>query len=74
MGVQDNTRALVLHDDADETVHIRASLHHSTLTEKRKHICDQLKEIYKLSPDLKRRALKRLFLKYHPDKNLDDQK
>ena len=72
IGIEDYNGALVPCDDGNEVVNLRANLHQSTLIEKKKNICDQLKEIYKLSPQLKSRALKRLYLKYHPDKNLDN--
>ena len=72
MGIDDESRAVVSRDDGDEVVNLRASLHQSTLIEKKKNICGQLMEICKLSPEQKSRALKRLYLKYHPDKNLDN--
>ena len=72
MGIHDDSRAVVPRDDGDEVVNLRAALHQSTLIEKKKNICDQLKEICKLSPQLKSRALKRLYLKYHLDKNFDN--
>jgi sacsin len=32
-------------------------------------ICQELKEIWKLSEEMRRKALRRLYLKWHPDKN-----
>ena len=44
-----------------------------TLVEMKKEICEELKKIWKLSdPDMKRKAVKRMYLKWHPDKNLDN--
>ena len=57
---EDNSRALLLHDDGDEVI------------DKKRHICEQLNKIWKLNPELKRKALRRLFLRYHPDKNLNN--
>ena len=68
---QDDSRALLLHDGGDEVVNLRASLHQFSSIEKKRFICQQLNEIWKLGPELKRKALKRLFLNYHPDKNVD---
>ena len=72
VGTQDDSGALVPHNDEDEIVNLRVSLSDASFTEKKRNICDQLKEIWKLSPNLKRQALKRLYLRYHPDKNLDN--
>ena len=35
-------------------------------------LCKELKEIWNLDPENKRRALRRLYLKWHPDKNLEN--
>ena len=40
------------------------------LIEMKREICEELKKIWKLSGDMKRKAIKRMYLKWHPDKNL----
>ena len=60
-------------DASDNIVNYRASLIVEDLTELKRNICSQLRDIWKLSPDLRRRAIKRLFLRWHPDKNLEDE-
>ena len=35
-------------------------------------MCDQLKDIWKLLEDLRKKAIRRLFLKWHPDKHHDN--
>ena len=64
--------SLAPYDGGDEIANYRASLITESLIEKQKRICAQLREIWKLSPDPRRKALKRMFLRWHPDKNLDD--
>ena len=59
--------------DADDQIpNLRASLINQSYIEIKKSICDQLRAIWKLSPDSRKTALRRLFLKWHPDKNPDD--
>ena len=67
--VKDESQAVVPHESDDNLVNLRASFHKLSATDKKKEICDQLKEIWKLPPDLKRTAIRRLYLRYHPDKN-----
>ena len=44
-----------------------------SLTEMKREICEELKKIWKLpNEDMRRRAIKRMYLKWHPDKNLDN--
>ena len=71
-GIRDESRAIVPHQSDDNLVNLRASFHKLSATDKKKEICDQLKEIWKLPPDLKRTAIRRLYLRYHPDKNPDN--
>ena len=67
--VKDESQAVVPHESDDNLVNLRASFRKLSATDKKKEICDQLKEIWKLPPDLKRTAIRRLYLRYHPDKN-----
>ena len=42
------------------------------LIDMKREICEELKRIWKLPEDMKRKAIKRMYLKWHPDKNLDN--
>ena len=42
------------------------------LTDIKREICTELRRIWSLPEDLKKKGLKRLYLKWHPDKNLDN--
>ena len=42
------------------------------LKEAKKRLCEELKEIWRLHPEDRRRAIRRLYLKWHPDRNLDN--
>ena len=48
------------------------SLSEGNLADIKEHILRELKEIWKLDQDLQKKAVRRLYLKWHPDKNLDD--
>ena len=37
-----------------------------------KRLCEELKEIWKLNPEDRKRAIRRLYLKWHPDRNPDN--
>ena len=41
-------------------------------TEAKRHLCKLLKEIWKMDESERSRAIRRLYLKWHPDKNLDN--
>ena len=38
----------------------------------KKRLCEELKEIWRLNPEDRRRAIRRLYLKWHPDRNRDN--
>ena len=42
------------------------------LNDIKKEIFEELKKIWKLGDDMKRKAIKRMYLKWHPDKNRDN--
>ena len=45
----------------------------TTLIDAMAEVCKALKEIWKLPEDKRKKALKRLYLRWHPDKNMDMQ-
>jgi len=65
------SRALVPRDDGNDLSNLRASLNVRSLADKKRLICDQLREIWTLPLQLKNTAIRRLYLQYHPDKNTD---
>ena len=69
---QDDNAALVPYDTENMLMNLQKSLLEDDLVEIKKAICRELKEIWQLESGLKRKALRRLYLKWHPDKNLDD--
>ena len=63
---------LVPYVPEDETTAFRRSLYEDNSTsEIKEKLLKELREIWKLDPELRRKAVKRLYLKWHPDKNLD---
>ena len=68
---EDDNAALVSYD-AENILTLHTSLLEDDLVEIKKAICKELKEIWQLEPGLKKKALKRLYLRWHPDKNLDN--
>ena len=38
----------------------------------KRRLCEELRDIWKLDPENRRRAVRRLYLKWHPDQNLDN--
>ena len=64
---------IALFDEDDELPKLRQNIIDIDLIEIMKKLCDQLKEIWKLLPeDLRKKAIRRLFLKWHPDKHHDN--
>ncbi len=51
---------------------VKTSLFEADLVDIKKSIFEQLKEISLLSPELRRKAIRRLYLRWHPDKNLEN--
>ena len=70
--VQDDNAALVPYDAENILMNLQTSLLEDDLVEIKKAICKELKEIWLLESGLRRKALRRLYLKWHPDKNLDN--
>ena len=64
---------LVPYAPEDETTAFRRSLYEDNSTsEIKEELLKELREIWKLDPELRRKAVKRLYLKWHPDRNLDN--
>ena len=64
--------ALVPCDADDDLVDLRRAMYEGNLVDVLNSICKELKEVWELTPELRRKAVRRLYLKWHPDKNLDD--
>ena len=69
---ENDKQTLVPFREDDEVASLGSRLIQEDLIEIMKKICQQLREIWKLEPDLRRKAIKRLFLQWHPDNNSDD--
>ena len=69
---EDDRAALVPYNADNDTSNLRASPNDENLVDVKTFLCKQLKEIWELPPELKGKAVRRLYLKWHPDKNLDD--
>ena len=69
---ESDDHSLVPFSGNDDVTNLRATLHKEDLIELKKKICKQLREIWKLPSVLRRKALKRLYLRWHPDKNQDN--
>ena len=67
---QDGSQTLCLFNPDSETTQLRQSLSADDLKAIKRQICNDLKLIWKLpDQDQKRKAIKRLYLQWHPDKN-----
>ena len=64
---------LVRYEGETETVQIQQELRRERLQEICSDLSRQLDEIWKLPEEDRKKALRRLCLKWHPDKNLDNQ-
>ncbi len=61
--------ALCTFEDESEPIQLRQTLDANDLKAIKRQICEDLNIIWKLPEDQKRKAIKRLYLKWHPDKN-----
>ena len=64
--------SVVLYSEEIDTSNLRKSLFDCDVAEIKKSILKELKEIWKLDKKLRDKAVRRLYLKWHPDKNLDN--
>ena len=60
---------LVLFDPDSDATQVWSALEGDEFKKFRKEICEELRRIWKLLEDLRRKAIKALYLKWHPDKN-----
>ena len=65
-------KEVAVYDEHDTLPKIRSSIIEEDLVDVLKELCKQLREIWKLAEDLRKRAIRRLFLQWHPDKNEDN--
>ena len=65
----DGSQTLSVFDPDSEVSQMRQSLDADDLNAIKRHICEELKRIWKLPEDQKRKAIKRFYLKWHPDMN-----
>ena len=70
---QDGSQTLYPCNPDSEATQLRQSLTADDLKSAKKQICEELKRIWKLPEDQKRKAIKRLYLKWHPDKHPDPE-
>ena len=57
-------------NDEEEVVEEEVSF--SDVAEAKRHLCQQLRQIWRMSELDRNRAIRRLYLRWHPDKNLDN--
>ena len=69
-----NTQELIVYEGGREEPceETREEPTSSSLTDIKKEICEELKRVWKLSEDMKKKAIRRMYLKWHPDKNMDN--
>ena len=65
-------KEVAVYDEYDTLPKIRSSIIEEDLVDVLKELCKQVREIWKLPEDLRKRAIRRLFLKWHPDKTEDN--
>ena len=70
---QDGSQTLCLFNSDSEATQFRQSLSADDLKSAKKQICEELKRIWKLPEDQRRKAIKRMYLKWHPDKHPDPE-
>ena len=59
-------------DDHELDIVDGTQLHYRNVRDAKAQLCQQLKQIWKLNEPEKHRAIRRLYLQWHPDKNLDN--
>ena len=64
--------AVVPYAEDNDATNLRRSIYEGGLSDIQERIRTELKEIWKLDNELRKKAIRRLYLKWHPDKNLDN--
>ena len=67
------SKELVPVEETRQTTGMRKAREALSVKEMKRKICEELKLIWTLSDDEKRKAMKRMYLKYHPDKAPPDE-
>ena len=65
---QESQEVVPLDTDSD-AAHLRAAFPGDELGRIKREICEELRRIWRLPEDQRKKAIKRLYLKWHPDKN-----
>ena len=67
---ESSNREMVLYDPESDSVHMWEAIKDESLKEILKKVANELKKIWKIRDEgLRRKAIKALYLKWHPDKN-----
>ena len=66
-----SSNSITAFDENSELPKLRSNLIEEELVDTLCNLCSLLRDIWKLSGDLRKKAIRRLFLKWHPDKNED---
>jgi sacsin len=67
-----NNNLATAHTDEQIEEGVREEEKFTDAAEAKKHLCQQLKQIWKMDEPERSRAIRRLYLRWHPDKNLDN--
>ncbi|XP_018081716.1 sacsin [Xenopus laevis] len=67
------SKELVLVENADQQEEIREKWYETAIEDIKKEIDTYLAKIWSLPPEERQKAIRRLYLKYHPDKNIGQE-
>ena len=63
---------LVMHEGETDSARVREEVTKEDIKDIKRKLCQDLKDIWKLPEEERKKAIKRLYFKWHPDKNPDD--